>query len=563
MAKSAAYIAQARPEILSDQAEMDKVATMLQIDEFHVFDPSGTLYTGTQPKYYGFTFLSGEQMQFFYPMLNDKTLELCQEITPNTAEGKLMQYAAVWMENGENIVQVGLEPARVLEATSRNELSYIFSLLTADSGAILYAIDPMTFEILGSTESELEGKTLKDINLDTRLIRLDGKGFRSNINNASSYCVFTNSDSSPLLLGRSCTTRTLYNKVNQNTFLLGMYLILIASIMIYSISRYLDRKIITSIRVVNRNLNKIIKGDLDKRVDVRATPEFSELSDYINKMVKSLLDTTDKLSYALDLAEIPIGVYEYSQGMDRVRYTKRLPQILGLSKSETKQLMADKALFIKRLDEIHTRPFDADEGIYQLDEHNMRYVKIEHMANGPSALGILLDITGTVLEKKRIEQERDEDILTGLLTRRAFYAQMDGLFAAPEQLQHAAMLMIDTDNLKEINDNFGHAAGDQYLRSVAQVLRDHSAPNKLVARLSGDEFAVLIYNCTEPELQGYITELEQMQNTQTVAIDNGRNVLVAFSLGCALYPHEGSNYHTLLKIADAKMYEQKRVRKKE
>lgn len=62
-------------------------------------------------KYFGLNFRSGEQMQFFLPMLSDRSLELCQDITPNTAEQKLMQYAAVWREDGEGIVQIGMTPA--------------------------------------------------------------------------------------------------------------------------------------------------------------------------------------------------------------------------------------------------------------------------------------------------------------------------------------------------------------------------------------------------------------------------------------------------------------------
>lgn len=110
---------------------MEKVANLLDVDEFHLFDPDGTLYGGSQPKYFGLNFRSGEQMQFFLPMLSDRSLELCQDITPNTAEQKLMQYAAVWREDGEGIVQIGMTPGRVLEAKKKNELSYIFSLLTA------------------------------------------------------------------------------------------------------------------------------------------------------------------------------------------------------------------------------------------------------------------------------------------------------------------------------------------------------------------------------------------------------------------------------------------------
>ena len=64
-AKAAAYIMQNRPEIIGNQPELEKIAKLLQIDEFHIFDTEGNLYAGSQPKYFGMNFNSGEQMQFF------------------------------------------------------------------------------------------------------------------------------------------------------------------------------------------------------------------------------------------------------------------------------------------------------------------------------------------------------------------------------------------------------------------------------------------------------------------------------------------------------------------
>ena len=68
-------------------------------------------------------------MQFFLPMLKDRSLELVQDIEPNTAEGKLMQYSAVWNSTGEFIVEVGFEPVNVSKVIAKNELPYIFSQL--------------------------------------------------------------------------------------------------------------------------------------------------------------------------------------------------------------------------------------------------------------------------------------------------------------------------------------------------------------------------------------------------------------------------------------------------
>ena len=85
-------------------------------------------------------------------------------------------------------------------------------------------------------------------------------------------------------------------------------------------------------------------------------------------------------------------------------------------------------------------------------------------------IGIAEDITTSYLERQRIEHERDYDVLTGLYNRFSFQRHMDYLFEHSEQLKIAALAMIDLDNLKKINDAFGHDWGDIYLQKIAMAL---------------------------------------------------------------------------------------------
>lgn len=100
-AEAAARIIESDPALLNDVEELNEVATSIEVDEIHIFDATGRIFAGTHPEYYNLTFDSGEQMMFFKPLLEDKTLKLVQEITPNTAEEQIMQYAALWSSNGE------------------------------------------------------------------------------------------------------------------------------------------------------------------------------------------------------------------------------------------------------------------------------------------------------------------------------------------------------------------------------------------------------------------------------------------------------------------------------
>ena len=94
-AEMVAYFVAHEPNTLHDVESIRKLANVMDVDEIHFFNKEGEIYSGSHPEYYGYTVYSGEQIGFFEQMLDDTNLTLCQDILPNTAEGKEMQYAAV------------------------------------------------------------------------------------------------------------------------------------------------------------------------------------------------------------------------------------------------------------------------------------------------------------------------------------------------------------------------------------------------------------------------------------------------------------------------------------
>lgn len=104
-------------------------------------------------------------MNYFLPMLEDSSLEMCQEITPNTAENKLMQYAAVWREDGKGIIQVGLVPERVMKIQEENSLNNIVSLIPSEKEAELYIVSKENGDILASTNAANKEENAERIGL--------------------------------------------------------------------------------------------------------------------------------------------------------------------------------------------------------------------------------------------------------------------------------------------------------------------------------------------------------------------------------------------------------------
>lgn len=186
-AKAVSYIIDAKPEAEKNITELKKIADLMSIDEIHIFDKKGKIYSGTEPKYYGYSFDSGEQMAYFKPMLKNKKLTMCQDVTPNTSEGKKMMYALIWNEAGDRMIQVGIEPVRLLQEVKQNEADAVVANMPVYKGMSLYVTDKKSGKIYGATDSKKIGKTLDDIglsrqrkkiakeNLVSGIVRVDGE----------------------------------------------------------------------------------------------------------------------------------------------------------------------------------------------------------------------------------------------------------------------------------------------------------------------------------------------------------------------------------------------------
>ena len=212
-AQSVSYILDSKPQAISDVAELNKIADLLCIDEINIFNSSGTIYSGTVKKYYGLNFDSGEQMSYFKPMLKDKKLSMCQDVTPNTSEGKSMMYAITWNENGTRMIQIGIEPARLLEVMERNELTTVLNNLPNYNGNQIFVANIKSRSLIAGNFFYTPGTTLSQIGFNTYFPETNEiKNKTLRINGKKNFCTFeTNGE---FLL---CVCSSAYS--NQTTFI--------------------------------------------------------------------------------------------------------------------------------------------------------------------------------------------------------------------------------------------------------------------------------------------------------------------------------------------------------
>ena len=138
------------------------LAKLIKVDEVYVFNDKGVIINGSRSQYYGYSMDEGEQIAYFKPMLVNKKLRMCQDVTPNSAEGKPMMYAAVWDRERNFIVQVGITPERLLARMSNNEINNLISKIPVTKGMNIYVVDEFDKTIIGSTDDVFFGTRLNE-----------------------------------------------------------------------------------------------------------------------------------------------------------------------------------------------------------------------------------------------------------------------------------------------------------------------------------------------------------------------------------------------------------------
>jgi diguanylate cyclase (GGDEF)-like protein/PAS domain S-box-containing protein len=172
-------------------------------------------------------------------------------------------------------------------------------------------------------------------------------------------------------------------------------------------------------------------------------------------------------------------------------------------------------------------------------------------------IGIALDIT----DRKRFEAQlaylANHDPLTGLFNRRRFREELEHQVTQAQRYRHkGALLWIDLDRFKELNDSFGHQVGDEALVNLSSLFREHLRESDIVARLGGDEFAVILPQSDRERAQIVAQSLLDRVRQHTVTI-NKQALRITASIGITLYPDFGATIDELLSQADLAMYQAK------
>ena len=223
--------------------------------------------------------------------------------------------------------------------------------------------------------------------------------------------------------------------------------------------------------------------------------EIDLMASELEHLNRETLYAAERFRYIINTANLPLAVFEVNSEDDSVFITGRFFEMLGLEYQDFTD-MTEKQFWnmfasldpYKQASSAHKE----NESLYKIplrDCEELKYIRVTLHNNGKHCIGLVEDIPDTAIEKETIEYERDHDLLTGLLNRRAFNRVMTELFEQGKiVLRTAALVMVDLDELKRVNDTYGHEYGDKYIRTAAECFEKYTPQSTIICRRSGDEF---------------------------------------------------------------------------
>ena len=437
------------------------------------------------------------------------------------------------------------------ELKNDNQGSYVLSVETNDQH------NSLVVSSASVKRKQLKKFYLTEDNDKNNFVFLNGKEYYAAVQNLNIYNSNGPFSKHQWQLVSLVERNQLYTFSNHIFYLQISMIVLVGIVSLIGIF-YVSRKISGPISRLSKEVDN---SRLVKEIpELHATgiQEIDQFSSAITALSQEVLETSTKFLNIMNMASIDIGGYEIKKGSDNFFLLLGIDKVtLPLSYEQFKELFKE----VERDYQVEIE--NENERIYCIKKYvGLRYVRLKMRKEADREIGIAEDITTSYLERQRIEHERDFDVLTGLYNRFSFQRHMDYLFEHSEQLKIAALVMIDLDNLKKINDAFGHDWGDNYIHQCGKCFQENVPEKTICARVSGDEFYLFLYGYdSQEEIRQRLISMTSIMQHRTVLLPNGNKMNLSASIGISWYPQNSVYFDFLKKYADFAMYQVKKSTK--
>jgi diguanylate cyclase (GGDEF)-like protein len=335
----------------------------------------------------------------------------------------------------------------------------------------------------------------------------------------------------------------------------------------------------------------IIRGDYNHRVTVKENDEFQSLGNAFNEMIEQLEASLKSSQSVADIDRLILSSADLDTVVRKVLLSARMERVeislllrlnagqrtLSRYRLRGRQLIHEP-IGLLEISEDSLKDIDGYERIARRvcgdsvkscvpieADHNLTGALIASTtrnlqifeAKQLTDLADRLSVAITNIQRSEILfQKAHFDELTGLINRHAFQEKLREHISLSWRGEHGAVLFIDLDGFKKVNDTEGHKAGDRLLVIIAERLKECLREADTIARMGGDEFAVILPSCNDEKSISHLCERIIASAVQPVVVDRMEHTVGA-SIGVALFPDDGQKVEELIMKADSAMYRAK------
>lgn len=283
-ANSFAEMLKLNPDLKDNAEELDRIKELLEVDELHVTDAEAVIQWGTVPDYFGFDFKTSEQTKPFLPILEDDTLEIAQEPQVNGAEGKLFQYVSVPRRDDKGIVQIGMEPVRLSNTLKDNQPDVVLDDIKVGRSGTIFAVNKSDMTLAAIFNSDYIGKSALEVGFTEKMFK-EGRVAEGTVTiDGSSYytCI---KDNETYYIGTLIPSSEVIGEAIMLTLVVAVLAWVSIALLIWIVNSLIAKNILNGMFKIRDSVIAIGEGNMNTRIDVRTSKEFSDLSDGINSMV--------------------------------------------------------------------------------------------------------------------------------------------------------------------------------------------------------------------------------------------------------------------------------------
>ncbi|MBP3475076.1 MAG: methyl-accepting chemotaxis protein [Lachnospiraceae bacterium] len=267
--------------VLTDDQRLKEICDELMVNELHVIDETGIITHSTISAYVGFDMNSGEQSAAFMVIVDDPSIEIVQEPQQNVIEGTVIQYIGVARTDAKGLVQVGICPEILEETLANTEISVVLQDMDYGDKGYVYAIDAESGTVLAHPDTELIGKDASEVGLSVEA----GKG-KATVDGTTGY--YVSEEYEDMVIGTFLPSGEYYEARTNQTLVVSLSMLVIFMLLLFIISKTVDKNIVSGINNLAEAMKKIAGGDLEIVVQENSSPEFAQFSQDINTMVDSI-----------------------------------------------------------------------------------------------------------------------------------------------------------------------------------------------------------------------------------------------------------------------------------